>query len=306
MKRIEILMSAYNGDKFIGEQIESIMRQRGVDDLHLTIRDDGSSDETVSVIKKLQQKYPNAISVHVGENIGYRKSFLRLLDLAVDADYYGFADQDDFWKEEKIFRAVECLEKEKSGIKLYVGSLKIVDSDMKEIADKDISCIPNTLGSLFTRNRFAGCTFVFSKACKEMAQRFASMNYPIERMPDHDFLVAACAYAGGSVVLDDQENILHIRHGGSVTSGGNGLKKRIQIEWNYVFNRKEAASTMARELINTCGDLMDEETTLFLEELANYKKTWERRLKLLRNDKMKTGMPICDLETKVKIVIGTY
>ena len=91
MKRIEILMSAYNGDKFIEEQIESIMRQRDVD-VHLTIRDDGSSDETVSVIKKLQVKYPNAISVHVGENIGYRKSFLRLLDLAVDADYYGFAD----------------------------------------------------------------------------------------------------------------------------------------------------------------------------------------------------------------------
>lgn len=51
MKRIEILMSAYNGDKFIEEQIESIMRQRDVD-VHLTIRDDGSSDETVSVIKK--------------------------------------------------------------------------------------------------------------------------------------------------------------------------------------------------------------------------------------------------------------
>ena len=62
MKRIEILMSAYNGDKFIGEQIESIMRQRGVDDLHLTIRDDGSSDETVSVIKNysksIQMRFP--------------------------------------------------------------------------------------------------------------------------------------------------------------------------------------------------------------------------------------------------------
>lgn len=305
MKRIEILMSAYNGDKFIEEQIESIMRQRDVD-VHLTIRDDGSSDETVSVIKKMQEKYPNAISVHVGENIGYRKSFLRLLDLAVDADYYGFADQDDFWKEEKSFRAVECLEKEKPSIKLYVGSLKIVDSDMKEIADKDISGIPNTLGSLFTRNRFAGCTFVFSKACKEMAQRFASMDYAAERMPDHDFLVAACAYAGGSVVLDDQENIFHIRHSGSVTSGGNGLKKRIRIEWNYVFNRKEVASTMAGELIHNCEDLMDRETTLFLEELANYKKTWKRRLKLLRNNKMKTGMSICDWETRIKILLGTY
>ena len=49
MKRIEILMSAYNGDKFIEKQIESIMRQRDVD-LHLTIRDDGSGDETVYVI----------------------------------------------------------------------------------------------------------------------------------------------------------------------------------------------------------------------------------------------------------------
>lgn len=80
----------------------------------------------------------------------------------------------------------------------------------------------------------------------------------------------------------------------------------MQIEWNYVFNRKEIASTMARELIHNCEDLMDRETTLFLEELANYKKTWKRRLKLLRNNKMKTGTSICDLETRIKILLGTY
>ena len=165
MKRIEILMSAYNGDKFIGEQIESIMRQRGVDDLHLTIRDDGSSDETVSVIKKITAKYPNAISVHVGENIGYRKSFLRLLIWLWMQTITDLRIRMISGRKQKIFRAVECLEKEKSGIKLYVGSLKIVDSDMKEIADKDIFAYP----------KYAGKSFYEKSICRMYIRFFKSL-----------------------------------------------------------------------------------------------------------------------------------
>ena len=302
---IEILMSTYNGMDNIERQIETVLRQENVD-IHLTVRDDGSSDKTVEIIKKLQGLYPEQITLYCGKNVGYRKSFLQLLNLAEDADYYGFSDQDDIWKPNKIHRAVECLEKLENPIKLYASSLDITDSQLNVIGCNDISKMPNTIGSYFTRSRLAGCTFVFSHKCKKLAQKFVDMDLPTDRMPDHDFVVGSCAFACGSVYLDSERLICHVRYPNSVTSGGNGLRKRIKTEWNIVFRRKEIRLTMARELINYCGPLLNPDAKAFLSEVANYKKKWNNRLKLMLNTNMKTGILLCDLEQKVKILAGTY
>lgn len=302
---IEILMSTYNGMNSIERQIETILRQENVD-IHLTIRDDGSNDRTVEIIKNLQELYPEQITLYCGKNVGYRKSFLQLLNLAADADYYGFADQDDIWKPTKIQRAVECLEQVESTIKLYASSLEIADPQLNVIGYNDISKMPNTIGSYFTRSRLAGCTFVFSSGCKKLAQQFANFDLPAERMPDHDFVVGSCAFACGKVYLDSERLIYHVRYPDSVTSGGNGLMKRIKTEWNIVFRRKEIRLTMARELINNSGSLLNPEAKIFLSEVASYKEKWNNRLKLLMNTNMKTGILLCDLEQKVKILVGTY
>ena len=82
--------------------------------------------------------------------------------------------------------------------------------------------------------------------------------------------------------------------------------KRIKTEWNIVFRRKEIRLTMAREMINNCGSLLNPDAKAFLSEVANYKKKWNNRLKLMLNTNMKTGILLCDLEQKVKILVGTY
>lgn len=302
---IEILMSTYNGMDNIERQIETVLRQENVN-IHLTVRDDGSSDKTVEIIKKLQRLYPERITLYCGKNVGYRKSFLQLLNLAEDADYYGFSDQDDIWKPNKIQRAVECLEKLENPIKLYASSLDITDPQLNVIGYNDISKMPNTIGSYFTRSRLAGCTFVFSRRCKRLAQKFVDMDLPTDRMPDHDFVVGSCAFACGSVYLDSERLIYHVRYPNSVTSGGNGIMKRIKTEWNIVFRRKKIRLTMARELINNCGSLLNPDAKTFLSEVADYKKGWNNRLKLMLNTNMKTGILLCDLEQKVKILVGTY
>ena len=73
MKRVEVLMSTYNGEKYVKNQIDSILAQENVY-IHITIRDDGSKDNTCSVIKEIESKNPNKISFFEGENYGYRKS----------------------------------------------------------------------------------------------------------------------------------------------------------------------------------------------------------------------------------------
>ena len=107
--RVSVLMSTYNGEKYLHEQINSILGQQGVE-IHLLIRDDGSSDGTVEICKEYAKKY-NQITFYQGENLGVGKSFLDLLKHAPDADYYSFADQDDVWLEDKIIRAVTMIKK---------------------------------------------------------------------------------------------------------------------------------------------------------------------------------------------------
>ena len=99
---IDILLSTYNGEKFLSKQIESIIAQT-YRDWHLIIRDDGSSDNTLSIINDFIVNYPNRIDlVDKGSfNLGSTKSFERLLDF-VKSDYFMFSDQDDIWCENKI------------------------------------------------------------------------------------------------------------------------------------------------------------------------------------------------------------
>ena len=102
-KCVEILMATYNGAQYVGRQIDSIINQKGVD-VHITIRDDGSKDNTPEVLHSYEKLYPSQIKVILGENIGHRRCFLTLLSLATKADYYAFSDQDDIWEEEKLHK----------------------------------------------------------------------------------------------------------------------------------------------------------------------------------------------------------
>ena len=99
-------MSTYNGEKFIREQLDSILAQT-YKNIEIVVRDDGSKDNTVSIVKEYMQKNSN-ITLYEGENLGFIKSFFELLTL-VEADYYSYADQDDVWMENKIELAVNSL-----------------------------------------------------------------------------------------------------------------------------------------------------------------------------------------------------
>ena len=102
---ILVILSTYNGEKYISKQIDSIFAQKGVD-VTCYIRDDGSSDGTVRCIENLQKRYPKLL-LEKGQNEGWRKSFMDALYACGDADFYAFSDQDDIWFENKLERAVQ-------------------------------------------------------------------------------------------------------------------------------------------------------------------------------------------------------
>ena len=261
-------MSTYNGSKYISEQVDSILGQDDVD-IHLSIRDDGSKDDTVNVIGTLIEKYPGKITLYKGKNVGYRKSFLKLLSLAQEAEFYGFSDQDDYWKPEKVKVALKHLETLDSEIKLYVSSTINVNEKMQQVGIHDMSKVIPTIESAFTRNRYTGCTFIFSKELKDISARFSDLKVPHESMPAHDFVLIACALACGKVYYDSQSYIYHIRREESVTTGGNGLIKRLRTEYNGIFHRKHMSSNTAGLLLEKCENEIVNDAKGFLGDASN-------------------------------------
>lgn len=307
MYKVNVLMSTCNGERYLRQQVESIMNQEGVDIL-LTVRDDGSSDDTVNLLRKLSREYNNRIKVYSGGNIGYKRSFMKLLEHASEADYYAFSDQDDVWFEQKTINAIKLLEDRagKDEVALYASGDIITDENLNIIGKHDVSDMPVNIQSFFSRARLAGCTYVFTAPCLKLAKSFTDIKYMKSEVPDHDFVLGCIALSCGKMVLDDNAYIYHRRTNVSATSGGNGIMQRIKVEADLVFGRRGVQSRMAAELLDRCEEDLNEDAREFLREVADYKIAKKGKLKLLNNKMMKSGVPIGDIETKVKIIIGNY
>ena len=104
---IAILLSTYNGDEFLVELLDSLHAQT-LENWTLYWRDDGSSDGTQEILSRLPNGMKCVVDGGDSKNIGYIKSFMRLLQAAGDdCRYFAFCDQDDVWLREKLERACE-------------------------------------------------------------------------------------------------------------------------------------------------------------------------------------------------------
>lgn len=182
----------------------------------------------------------------------------------------------------------------------------MVDQHLNEIGFNNIRNMPNRLEALFARGRLAGCTFVFSQGLLNLLAGFSDIHYENSQMPSHDFLAAAVAFACGTVYLDQNSYIQHIRYKDSVTSGGNGLMKRLRVEIHNTFFEKNTKWHTAQLLLAHDRPYLHSESASYLQKVVDYKKKFINRIHLLKEPKMTCGIAVCDWETKFKILVGTF
>lgn len=287
METVCILMSTYNGSKYVAEQLDSLLTQTSVK-VEIIIRDDGSSDNTVDILKKYENMNKN-ITVYEGENIGYERSFYNLMKCADNYNYYAFSDQDDVWDEDKLIVAIIAIKlKETHNSKNNIGcspiiywcNLRIVNAELKYMCDMKA---PDDLD--FKKGRYLidkygyGCTMVFNEPMRDLA-----VHYEPKTKISHDNWVGILGIFLGDYIFDVETHISYRQHGNNVVGGNNGWigkwKRRIKALKNI---KQYSRASIAQEIVNGYLDVLTDEDLKLLELVANYKASFKNKLYLINN-----------------------
>lgn len=212
---VDILLTTYNGEKYLREQMDSIFSQTYTN-WRIIIVDDCSTDNTCPIIMEYKRKYPNKIELYKhNENSGDPASnFFELLNIS-RAEYVMFCDQDDVWLENKIemtIKAMKELENKHEQLPVLVHTdLKVVDSKLNVLANsmvryQKLDSNSKTLKELVVQNNVTGCTTMLnrklvSKCC----------NIP-KNVIMHDWWVALIAAAFGVIGFVNEPTILYRQH----------------------------------------------------------------------------------------------
>jgi glycosyltransferase involved in cell wall biosynthesis len=268
VKKVQILLSTYNGEKYIEQQLDSLLKQ-DYGNVEILIRDDGSKDNTISIIETYSKQYSN-IKVIKGINKGVISSFFELLSEASEtADYFAFCDQDDYWKSSKVSRAVQLMEKEVSGVPLlYFSRLDIVDENLQFLKHSQIP--PRGVGFLnaLIQNVATGCTIVFNKT---MLQLFKTRVPDVNKVTMHDGWFYLLGAAFGKIIYDQESHLLYRQHSSNALGMADNKVKSAMIRYkNFQKVGKEKPFTkQANEFYRLYKDELTNEKRKLIEDFIN-------------------------------------
>lgn len=286
--KVNIVMSTYNGEKYLADQIKSIQSQT-FEDWQLLIRDDGSSDNTPSIIRDMAKRDDRIHFINDGqnENYGVIKSFYHLVKYD-SADYYFFSDQDDAWLPEKIEVTLKRAQSETSAKPLLVYTdLKVVNEDLAVLQEsmiKSQSHHANTeLVQELTENTVTGGTMMINKALADKWQVY-------DNLLMHDWYLALLAASLGKLVYIDQATQLYRQHDANVL-GARTWSKRAKnwLKPNTLISKYwwliKSSQNQAEKLLDQ--DMSESSTQMVKAYVHLMDKNWLDRWRLLREYKFK-------------------
>lgn len=229
---IDILLSTYNGKKYLATQLDSILNQT-YQQWNLIIRDDGSSDSTRSILNQYLTKYPDKITIiESSKNIGVIKSFETLLNHS-KSQYIMFCDQDDIWLPNKIeltyntLRELESKHSTSTPIAVHTDLTlineqgDITHNSFWQFANIRPELLNHNLKFLAISNSATGCTLMINEALKNIVLPFPQKVYM------HDMLIALKACKHGILHPIYQPTMLYRQH-------GNNTIGAIQYDYNVL------------------------------------------------------------------------
>lgn len=220
--QVAILLATYNGEKYIREQIESLLTQKEIE-AKIYIHDDFSTDDTKKIVEKISDEYPGRIvMINSAHNLGVVKSYQFLLD-NVEAEFYFFSDQDDVWDERKVEKEIKKIELQEEIPIMVYSDLSIVDAQLNVISESMFRKMnvknTNEVNKLLVQNVITGNTVAFNRKLRDLIVFNFRMDSQAVRM--HDGWLGLVASAYGKLEFIDSPTVQYRQHGNNVV----GAKK---------------------------------------------------------------------------------
>lgn len=291
---VTVLMSTYNGEKYLRQQIDSLLKQKNVD-LNILVRDDGSTDKTTEILEEYKRK--NKLEWFENKHLNVQKSFLELMKRAPKSDFYSFCDQDDVWEENKLEIAIDKLsEFNNEKPTLYYSSLKLVDENLNYIGIHKVN--PNrTPFTSYVISNNAGCTTVFNNKLL----KYINKADPEFILMHDSWCYKVCVATGGTIYCDPNSYILYRQHGNNVVGLKKGLKGKINNVKKYIFKFK--IQKQIQNLYKNYESDMTDEYKEISELICTYQKSIKKWYKLMHNSKINFKNKGLNIIYKLKVFL---
>lgn len=293
-----ILLSTYNGESFLDEQIKSLVRQEEVD-FTILVRDDGSKDSTPIILDKWQQQ--GVLSWYKGENVGFAKSFLDLLIHAPQSDYYAFCDQDDIWLPNKLKKAIDELRQLPAGVQLYCSNLYVYRNGVNEGLWWKKEPVIDVYRCM-VQNVATGCTVVFNDSLRNIV-----ITNPPKHLYLHDFWLYQTAMLLGHVYFDMNAYIYYRQHENNQIGTKSRWVDKVRAKWKSVrtLRKQHYREDEAKELL-LCydGNIVSPKYLEIVKIVANFRKSFIDRFILLFSRRYIMNNWVDTFWLKVRVIAG--
>ena len=218
---VSVCMTTYNGEKYVKEQIQSILIQLSAED-ELIIADDGSTDKTLEIIEQIKDPriklFRNCFNNVV-------KNFEFTIGKSV-GDIIFLSDQDDIWHQNKVEKYLNFFEK--TCADLVISNVAIINQD-GELHQEEFykNEFKGAVYSNLIKNNFIGCAMAFKKETINWLLPFPP------NLPMHDWWIGMVIGKRGKVSFLDEKLLYYRRHGGNVTTGKKSSFYNI-IKWRWI------------------------------------------------------------------------
>lgn len=269
--KVAVLLSAYNGETYIREQIDSILHQERDFELDLWVRDDDSTDQT----REILDEYAKAgkLRWYTGHNIGSAHSFIDLIRHCGEYDFYAFSDQDDLWMPQKLQNGIRHIYTLDTAA-LYVANAELVDGNLTLLGKRLYKKTPRTdFHTLVCAGGLLGCTMVFNRQLARYVQE-----YPCPpKLVMHDFYLAVlCAAVNGKIIFDELPCMKYRQHGRNVYGVPHGFKKTLLSRLETIWNSPSVSIADQAECLLAIDEI-DKEKKQWLKTVAQYRNSlWSR------------------------------
>lgn len=215
-------MSTYQGERFVGAQVSSILAQTH-QTLRLVVRDDGSEDGTIAAVRAAAGEDVRVVVLE-GRNLGLPEAFFHLIEMSgEDADLVALSDQDDVWQPGKIERAVAALEPHSGEPALYCSRVLVTDEALQPLYLHELPHRGPSFANALVQNIALGCTVVINRKARELLRGC----WPTECVM-HDAWLYLAVSGLGTVVYDPEPSVLYRQHARNVVGMGRGPVSRFE------------------------------------------------------------------------------